>query len=250
MNSSFLLRKISHIYQYGYWCWNMEYSGLGSEEIAYSFTREYRFLCQKDSYSPEWEEILSTLPKKLESEGRILQKHPYSRTTYLLTIGGKPYVVKASHKKPKLYCLLFPSRYSRIAWNNAKLSRKLGLPAFTPTALVEFGQGLQVTSYLIYPFLGTTLVERPSSEEWLYKLQETIDKQKELHLIHPDFRPTNVVLLEDGSIQYIDIDEMHRYSAYSYLFLARLKKEIKRFETLMQEKETDFSIDAERLLSL
>ncbi len=245
MNSPTLLRRISHLYQYGYWCWNMGYAGLGEEGIAHSFRAKSRILCRKEMFTPKFEETLLDLRKFIEREGRILQRHPRSRTTYKVNIEGVSYIVKESFKLPRLFCILFPSRYSRIAWNNAQLAKELGLSACDPVALVEFGYALQYSSYLIYPCVGETLAEHTPFQDWLDKLEGVILQQKELRLIHPDFRPTNVLVLEDGSISYIDIDEMHRYPALSYVFQARLRKELLRFTQLMREErgEETFSFN-------
>jgi hypothetical protein len=244
VSSPVLLGKISRIYQYGYWFSNMGYAGLGTDSMVHRFRKGSRIFCLREAYSPKFEEVLLNLQSHLEREGRLLQRHPHSRATYLLEIEGKEYVVKESFKKPRIYCLLFPSRYSRLAWNNAEFASSLGFEVFHPVALVEFGECLSFSSYILYPFVGTTLAENKCVKDWLLKLEEAILQQKRLRLIHPDFRPTNVVLLEGGAIQYIDIDEMHRYPPYSYLFHARFKKEIRRFESIMQEEGSNFSFGA------
>ena len=225
-----LLTCVSRIYQRGYRCWNFNYAGLGEERFVYKFTKESRLLCKKDLYSQEFERVLLDLKNHLTLNGRVLQYYPGLRTTYLLELDGISYIVKKSSKRPLLESLFYPCRYSRNAWNNAERACQQSFKTYEPIALIEFGRHLRFTSYLVYPLEGVVLEEKKGDlEGWIELFKRALKQQKNLKILHPDFHCKNLVQLKDGSIRYIDIDDLHWYGPFSYLYHVRFSKELKRF---------------------
>lgn len=239
MSSVHILTGISHIYQHGYRAWDIDYAGLGEEGFVYKKSEDRGETCRilyRSEACPE--AILRLLPQidsHVQKEGRAVEFLHLSRTTYVSHIEGKPYIIKLSRTKSLFETLFFTCRHSRSAWNNAELAKRAGLATIEPIALVEIGSKFQLTSYLIYPLAGKTLAEKKGMESWVEPFKRVLAKQRDLSIIHPDFRPKNVIQLEDSSIQYIDIDDLHRYPPFSYVCRARFNKELKRFENKTEE---------------
>jgi hypothetical protein len=237
-NAPSVLINLSRIYQRGYRSWNNDYAGLGEKGFLYRSSKGFRFLCREEAYSKELEDTLIHLEKILEERGRLLQEHPHSRKTYYLEIEGISYIVKKSCKLPFLESLFYGSRYTKPAWNNADRMEKMGLKTCHPIALIEFGKALRYTSYLLYPRVGITLEKKKNSiDMWATNLIEIVKKQKKLGILHSDFHCCNVLELDDGSIQYIDIDDLHTYQPYSYIYNVRFYKELNRFVRDFQGNE-------------
>lgn len=236
-----VLSSFSHLYQHVYRAWDVDYAKLGTDEVVHSFQKkgglERRTLYRKEAYFEGLEKILDSIESYVENGGRAVEFLHESRTTYVCQIEGKPYIIKLSRKKPLLESLFFVCRHSRGAWNTADWARELGFPTFQPIALVEVGARLQFASYLLYPCAGKTLLEEKDIGTWLKPFHDVLEQQKSLSIIHPDFRAKNVIQLENGIIQYIDIDDLHRYPSFSAVYQARFAKELKRFEKNMESKD-------------
>jgi hypothetical protein len=149
--------------------------------------------------------------------------------------GDHHFIVKSAEKKGFLRNLFCMGMGVNV-WNNANWASKIGLPVLKPVAMIEKRKWNFTKTYIVYEYEGRVcekeLKVRP---EFFPKVEDMRKLLNEKNAIHHDFRLRNMVVLEDGTLQFIDIDKLHVYPNKSIVFKSRLKREVYKFNLNMYE---------------
>lgn len=220
-----LTHNFARVYEQMFLCGNYDYFPLYEKDYLCKGSRSHKIFCKKEFATPEMFDILEHYE---DIYLHVLQCHR-GITTRDFTINGQKFVIKSAHQRGFLKHLLFMSRAVNIC-NNGIWANNEGIKTLKPVALIENRGWLNSGSAVVYLFegipLGELLVQRPELFPKVDRLiQDLIDKS----IIHHDFHIYNFVVLEDNSVQLIDIDKLHQYPFSSYIFHKRLSREIRKF---------------------
>jgi hypothetical protein len=111
-------------------------------------------------------------------------------------------------------------------WNNAYFAKARGVPVLTPIALVEKRSWNKTKTFVVYPYEGEVCKNEIKESPKIFVLKKALNEGL---LIHDDFRFKNIVMLDDGTLQLIDIDKIHYYPKNSPVFKARMRHEFRKF---------------------
>lgn len=235
----YVIQTIGAQYQKSWHIFHYDYANLDNPEYIKKLSYGEKVVCHRAYYDQAMQDFLEgkTKPK------RELLHWWKRRTTESIWIGDRHYVIKTGIKKGFFPNLLKIGLGVEI-WNNAHLAKELGIPTLQPIAFWEKRCPNYSESIVLYPWEGTSgdkvYQER---EDILPAVEKLLVALEENSVIQRSFRLKNLVILSDNTPQLIDIDDMHRYPKYSFIFHKRLKREIQNYgkERLRLRPTTDYS---------
>lgn len=228
-----LMHNLARIYEALFLEVHYEYVGISDPNYYKELSWKEKIFCAKEYASNEMIHFLNEV--ETSNNKRVLWDHR-GKLTEKTEVNGVSFVVKSAHKNGFLINLLTMGMAVNV-WNNADWAKKLGVPVLHPVALVEKRKWNQTKTYVVYLFEGEVCeAVMKRSDQFFDKVQVMQALLKKKHVIHHDFRLRNMVLLDDGSIQFIDIDKLHHYPRNSYVFRERLKRESTKFNLNLVEK--------------
>ncbi len=226
-----ILHNLARVYQKLYAVVHYDYKALYNENCKKEVTWNRKIFCLNEFAS---DQVLEFLRHIEESEKNVIclkRKRSVEESFF-----GEEKVVVKSMEFSGFFANLFRMGMGVNVWNNAELAKKLGVPVLKPLALVEKRKWNKSKTFIVYKFEGRACEkEILKSEDWFYKIQGLQKLLTKKHLIHDDFRLKNIVLLQDGSLQLIDIDKFHEYPSNSVIFSARMKREVRKFNQNLLE---------------
>lgn len=202
----------------------------GYEEIDHSdyvkrLSYSEKVVCHKEYYDQDMREFLEgkTLPM------RELLHFWRERKTESVWIGKRRYVIKTGVKKGFFTNLMKIGLGVQI-WNNAHRAKRLGIPTLKPIAFWE-KRGLTYSESLVLYLWEGTSGEKAFKERtsFLPEVDKLLVKLSCHSIIQRSFRLKNMVILGDDTPQLIDIDDMHQYPKYSFVFHKRLQREMENY---------------------
>ena len=230
-----LMHNVSRVYEALFLDAHYEYIGLFDKEYQKELSWKQKIICLNDyadSAMLDFLQSIETAPGK-----KVLHDHR-GKLTEKFSFSGRHFVVKSATRDGFFRNLLAMSMGVNV-WNNIHWAQKMGVPVMKPVALVEKRKWNQTTSFVVYLFEGKVCENEFKEREGFFpKIQELKELLSQKHVIHHDFRLRNIVLLDDGSLQFIDIDKLHWYKTSSHVFKQRLKREVKKFNLNLVEQST------------
>lgn len=226
-----LMNNLSRAYEIAYLVFHYDYAEINNPLYIKELTAHEKFFCHKDHYNPE----LITYLKQSSQEGKILHARG-TKITEKIHIHGQDYICKHETCEGILKNLLVMNRCVYI-WNNGHFAKKIGLSALKPVALIEKRSLRATQSSVLYLLEGIDgEIEANRRVDFFPEIENLVYRMIDLRMMHQDFRLKNLVVLPDNTIVLIDIDKIHQYPKYSYVFHKRLAREIKKFNTKNRDK--------------
>ncbi len=171
-------------------------------------------------------ELLWNTPDELVEMGKPLFRVPSVRTTVLVRIGNRDYVVKRWVERSRRHALkqlIMPSRAARC-WRNVQFLLKNGISTPSPVAYREdrFGP-FRGTSYYVYPYVpGRTLDVRDAppprgklESEVALQAVRLWQQMGSARVSLSDVKSQNFILGPTGRLWVIDLDKL-RYHMSDY----------------------------------
>ena len=197
-----------------------EYVGLFDPSLRKEVSWKEKIFC-KNEYADE--EVVSFLHNLDEPrERRVLWQH-WERMGEIAELKGKKVIIKTTYLNG-FFPNLFRMSTGVNIWNNAHYAKADGIPVLKPVALIEKRCLTQSKSSIVYLYEGELC-----DSSRLEQVRELYNLLVQKNVTHHDFYLRNIVVLEDGSLQLIDIDKIHWYPAYSYVFKLKARQEESRF---------------------
>ncbi len=229
--SESLAHNISRGYQKLFAVMHYDYSGLSDSDCRKELSWKEKIFCQNAFATDEVMAFLHNVEDQVKSSISHNRKPSVEETFF-----GNARVVIKSMEFPGFFSNLFRMGMGVNVWNNARMANQMGIPVLKPIAFVEKRSWNKTTTFVAYLFEGNVCVnEIKKSEEWFCKIEDLIDRLNKKCLVHDDLRMKNMVLLENGTIQLIDIDKIHYYPKNSPIFQARMYREIRKFNQNLTE---------------
>lgn len=233
--SSFFWHSISHNlargYQKLYAVLHYDYQALYDTDCKKEATWNQKIFCLEEFAN---EEVMNFLRNIEEKEKNIICLKR-KRSVEESFLGEEKVVVKSMEFKG-FFANLFRMGMGVNVWNNAHLAKNLHIPVLKPLALVEKRAWNQTKTFIVYKFEGKACEEEiRKSDDWFSKIQALEKLLTKKLLVHDDFRIKNMVLLDDQSVQFIDIDKLHAYPSKSLVFRARMRREVRKFNQNLLE---------------
>jgi len=195
-------------------------------EVFTNLSYGKKTFCLKEDYTNEMMEFLAD---KGDFKREILHRKK-RKITEKVVIGNQVYIVKRHGVKGFFKNLFTMSRGVHI-WNRAHKIKSFEIPVFTPVALVEKRTWNQSESFVLYKMRGKEAAKNKQMLDRAIPSILTMLKKMVCHnIIHPDFRPNNLILHENGSVSMIDIDHLSIYPSYSYVYQQRVKEMVAFFQ--------------------
>lgn len=224
-NAEHTTRFIDSAYHWMWSSFHYGYEGIDSADYVKTLSYSEKIVCHKDYYDQAMREFLGG---NGGGEKTLLNLRS-SRRTESVWIGEKRYVIKTGTKKGFFANLLTMGLGVEI-WNNAYRARELGIPTLKPIAFCEKRTPVYSESVILYLWEGVcgnkAIKER---SDFLPFVDTLLDILQKTSVLQVDFRLKNIVVLSDNTLQLIDIDAMHQYPKYSFIFHKRLTHEIKSY---------------------
>ena len=168
-------------------------------------------------------------------EGKIVLHDHRGKLTEKAIVSGHTLVIKSAVQNGFFNNLIAMGLGVNV-WNNIFWAKKMGIPVMKPVAVIEKRKWNQVKSFIVYLYEGKVCEsEFKTTEEFFPKVQELKEFLNKKGVIHHDFRLRNIVILDDGTLQFIDVDKLHHYPVHSHVFNHRLKREVNRFNLNLLE---------------
>jgi hypothetical protein len=228
-----LMHNVSRLYEALFLEVHYEYVGLFDQKYQKELSWGHKIFCL-DEYATK--DVLAFLHDIEESKYKKVLWDHRGKLTEEAEFLGNHFIVKSAEKEG-FFRNIFSMGMAVNVWNNAHWAKKMSLPVLKPVALVEKRSLSQTKTFIVYLFEGEVCEKAIKvSEEFFPKVQELKMLLGEKHVIHHDFRLRNMVLLEDGTLQFIDIDKLHWYPCNSHVFKQRLKREVSKFNLNVVEK--------------
>ncbi len=226
-----LMHNVSRAYQKLFAVFHYEYVGLNDLEVWKEVSWEKKIFCKNEFATSE---MIAFLKNIEEGNGDHLAGNR-KRQVEIRVVNSKRLVVK-SMEFPGFISNIFRMGLGVNVWNNADFATKLGIPVLKPIAFVEKRRWNQSKTYSVYLFEGKACdQEIKKTSDWFLKIQELKNNLYKHSVIHDDLRIKNMVLLDDGTVQLIDIDKIHRYPKKSIIFRARMDREVRKFNQNLSE---------------
>ncbi len=230
-----LMHNLSRVYEALFLEANYEYVGLFDHDYQKELSWRQKIICDKAYANSSMLDFLHNV--ETDKNKKVLHDHR-GKLTEKISFDNHHFVVKSTVKKGFIRNL-FAHGVGVNVWNNAHWAKKIGIPVMQPIALVEKREWDKTKTFIVYLFEGKVCEnEFKHSEEFFPKVQELKELLNEKRVIHHDFRLRNIVLLDDGSLQFIDIDKLHWYKTSSHVFKHRLKREVDKFNLNLMEQST------------
>ncbi|MBM3192749.1 MAG: hypothetical protein FJZ59_00760 [Chlamydiae bacterium] len=232
-----LMHNVSRMYEALFLEVHYEYTGLFDESVQKELSWGQKIFCLNEYATNEVWTFLHDIERSKYK--KVLWDHR-GKLTEEAEFAGNHFIVKSATKVGFLRNI-FSMGMGVNVWNNANWAKHMGMPVLKPVALVEKRSLFETKSFIVYLFEGEVCEKAiKTSEAFFPKIEELKTLLAKKHVIHHDFRLRNMVLLEDGSLQFIDIDKLHWYPCNSHVFKQRLKREVYKFNLNVVEK-TDSS---------
>lgn len=221
-----LMHNFSRIYEALFIEAHYEYVGLSDQKYYKELSWKEKIFCLDEYANESVMEFLHNVEKSKAK--RVLWDHRGKLTEEAL-FNGNHFIVKSGESKG-FFRNLFSMGMAVNVWNNAHWARERGVPVLKPVALIEKRAWNKTKTFVVYLFEGKVCEkELKKSEDFFPKVQAIKNLLTEKKVIHHDFRLRNMVLLDDGTIQFIDIDKLHWYPRNSHVFRERLEREVRKF---------------------
>ncbi len=222
-NLMVLYRKMFSFVRYNY-------AHFSDENYFKEATYSSKIICDKKYLTKSMKDSLNNMEETLINH---LSWKDNERTGGILEIDGVKVVVKKI-SVDGFFSNMFRMPAPIYVWNMVDELTKKGFHVLKPIAIVEKRSLFKATGYIVYKFEGTVLtknlVVQKGLKEKIHSFHESLLKAK---ITHHDFHLRNIVMLEDNTLQLIDLDKTHWYPKYSLFFQKkanvekrRLKKEI------------------------
>ncbi len=226
-----LSHNISRGYQKLFAVLHYDYVGLFDSDCKNELSWEEKIFC-KNEYASEG---VMTFLRNIEGGEKKNISRNRKRSVDQVFFGDKKVIIK-SMEFPGFFSNIFRMGMGVNIWNNAHFASACKVPVLKPIALVEKRYWNKTKTFVAYLLEGKVCdKEIKNSDDWFFKIQDLANRLNRKCLIHDDFRIKNMVLLDNGSIQLIDIDKIHYYPRNSPIFRARLKREIRKFNQNLHE---------------
>ena len=175
-------------------------------------------------------ELLASPEKRWQARGDILK--PGSRSTVSrLRFADADFVIKqykALQLHRRIRYALTRSR-ARQSWENGQVMARLGIPVVCPIALMEERSlGIPSRSILVMPYqAGGFLSEEhlPDIARISASLREVFASMKSHRITHGDLKASNIIIDEDLTPHFIDLDATMLHSSTRSFERARSKDE-------------------------
>jgi hypothetical protein len=203
-----------------------EYVGLCEEAYQKELSWKKKIICVNEFAGAE---MLAFLRQIEESDlKKTLGEYPDRRLEEVV-FGEDHFIVKSTQIKGIFINLLRMGTAVNI-WNHAHYARKMGIPVLRPVALVEKREINSTKTFVVYLREGEVCEKQVMQASFLEKVAQLRGQLRQKYVTHHDFYVRNIVMLEDGSLQLIDIDKMHWYPKHSYLYSKKCQVEERRFK--------------------
>mgnify|MGYP002132237809 CR=1 FL=1 len=203
-----------------------EYAGICEEGYQKELSWKEKILCVNEFANREMMEFLREIEKS-DLKTTVCQ-YP-DRKVEVVNIQGISCVVKSMETRG-LFLNFFRMGAGVNIWNSALNARKMGVPVLKPVAVVEKRRLNVVKTFVVYLREGEVCETVEKTAHLLEKVERLREDLRKKQITHHDFHLRNIVVLEDGSLQLIDIDKLHWYPKRSYLYLKKLEVEERRFK--------------------
>ncbi len=213
--------RLSRGYQKAFAMMNYTYEALFDPGCEKEVCWKEKIFCKKEYASQEVMQFL----RDIEAREKCFISKNQNRLVEEVFWQGKRVVVKSVEFRGWFPNLLRMGMGVNI-WNNASFAKARGVPVLTPIALVEKRWWNKTKTFVVYPYEGEVCKNEIKESPKILVLKEALNQAK---LIHDDFRFKNIVMLEDGTLQLIDIDKIHYYPKNSPVFKARMRHEFRKF---------------------
>ncbi len=201
-------------------CTHYEYAALNDSQYIKELSWGKKIICKSD-YATE--DVLRFLRDIERGEGKNILWKQDERLGEEAFLNGKKVVIKTIETSG-FFTNLFRMGTVVQIWNHAIRANKEGVPVLKPIAIVEERSLKGTRGSIVYLYEG--IIADKSKLSMVQDLQKLLFQR---HITHHDFHLRNIVVLEDGTLQLIDLDKMHWYPKHSYLFSYKMKQEIRRF---------------------
>ncbi len=216
-----LMHNLMCLYRKMFVMIHYEYVGLFDWKVQKDLTWGKKIFCLKDYANAEMMEFLHNIE---ESKGKKELWSHWERKGEEAIIAGKRVIIK-SIELEGFFSNLFRMGTGVNIWNNAYYAKLDGIPTLKPVALVEKRGLTKTKTIVIYLYEG-----RVCTKDDFLKIQNLKELLFRKGVTHHDFYIRNIIKLEDGTLQLIDIDKMHWYPRHSYLFSWKKAQEEDRFD--------------------
>ena len=209
-----------------------QYDYIGVHELQYRKELSWRekIICF-DRYATD--EMMAVLRDIEKIPSQKMLSHRENRETKEIDLLGRHCVLKSGVQKG-FFKPLFSMGLGIDIWNNAQWLKKKGFPVLTPIAMIEKRKWNHTESFVVYLYEGVICEDELKQRDHFFpQIQEIEKKLYQEGVIHHDFRLRNMVILEDGRVQLIDIDKVHWYPRNSCVFYQRMKREVRKFNKNM-----------------
>ena len=221
-----LMHNVSRVYEALFLEIHYEYVGLFDQKYQKELSWKQKIICEKNYADESMLEFLHQV--ETFKDKKVLHDHR-GKLTEKVSFSENHFVVKSAERKGFFRNLLAQGMGVNV-WNNAHWALEMGVPVMKPIALVEKREWNKTKSFVVYLFEGKVCEnEFKLAEDFFPKVQELKELLSKKNVIHHDFRLRNIVILDDGTLQFIDIDKLHWYKRSSHVFKHRLKIEVKKF---------------------
>jgi tRNA A-37 threonylcarbamoyl transferase component Bud32 len=178
-------------------------------------------LCQQQYYTPQMQALLQDLDRAIENPYKIL-KNDVTSTVVVLEVDNQLLVVKRANTKDWMHMIrrLFSSSRAKKNWRNSLKLLKIGIPTFTPVALIEECFGfLNGRSYFICTYIeGIDALHyfacgakpQPIWRNVAVNIANMLQKLADNKLSHRDLNLSNILVI-DNQPWLIDLDSMRHH---------------------------------------
>ena len=226
-----VMHNISRAYQKMYAMVHYDYLGIFDPECVKELSWKEKIFCQKSFANVD---VMRVLHHIEDEEMKLISKNR-KRNVDEMFFGDQRVIIK-SMEFPGFFSNLFRMGMGVNVWNNAKRAQLAGIPVLKPIALVEKREWNKTKTFIVYLFEGKVCEQEiHQTDGWFSEIQEMKDQMENHLLIHDDLRMKNMVLLDNGTIQLIDIDKIHFYPSNSLIFRARMEREVRKFNQNLRE---------------
>ena len=196
-------------------------------------------------------------PDRLIQDGEVI-KAGNTCTVAAFEMGGQAYILKRYNLKPLFYriCHIFHTSRALKSWSSGHGWRLIGLPTPRPWACLEERRWpLRGRSFLLLEKDFGTPLEAFVSEHWnqpdLLSMVTATFAQVwrawgQLKAFHGDLKASNILVSEEGSLSFLDLDSF-RFFLSSFCFRRKRKKDYCRFIRNWQENPEVAALFHERI---
>ncbi len=220
-----LMHNISRLYETFFLQVHYEYVGLFDPIYQKQVSWGLKNICLKEYATSQVNDFLDHIE---DFEKKTIWIHR-NKLTEEAHIGEYHFIIK-SEKKEGFFANLFSMGMAVNVWNNAHWVRNMGIPVLKPVALLEKRKWNSAHTFIVYLYEGRDCEKELERDQSFFSGVKDLQKLLvDRHVIHHDFRLRNILVLEDQSLQLIDIDKIHKYPRNSYVFRERMNREVRKF---------------------